>query len=31
LFFTTGDVAQVQRTIAQLWGEGVTVEALANA
>jgi glutamate racemase len=30
LFFTTGDVAQVQRTIAQLWGEGVTVEALAN-
>ena len=28
LFFTTGDVVQVQRTIAQLWGEGVTVEAL---
>jgi glutamate racemase len=28
LFFTTGDEAQVQRTIAQLWGEGVTVEAL---
>jgi len=30
LFFTTGGVAQVQTTIAQLWGEGVTVEALAS-
>jgi glutamate racemase len=28
LFFTTGDVTQVQRTLALLWGEGVTVEAL---
>ncbi|CAN1519414.1 MurI Glutamate racemase [Burkholderiaceae bacterium] len=28
LVFTTGNVAQVQSTIAQLWGEGVTVEAL---
>jgi glutamate racemase len=31
LFFTTGDVAQVQSTIVQLWGEGVTVEALNAA
>lgn len=30
LFFTTGDVAQVQRTLSQLWGEGVTVEALSS-
>ncbi len=29
-FFTTGDVVQVQRTIAQLWGEGVSVEALTS-
>ena len=29
-FFTTGDAPQVQRTIAQLWGEGVTVEALTS-
>ena len=28
LFFTTGDVAQVQRTIAHLWGDGVSVGAL---
>jgi glutamate racemase len=29
-FFTTGDVAQVQRTIAHLWGDGVSVEALTS-
>jgi glutamate racemase len=30
LFFTTGDMALVQHTISQLWGEGVNVEALTN-
>ena len=29
-FFTTGDVAQVQRVVSHLWGEGATVELMLS-